>query len=96
MPQTEESTENFSAWRIWILKTLDRLANDVEELKTLTNDRGEYLRRFEVVEKELKELTAHIASLNVATAVSNRTLVIWGSIAAFIGAGITALAGKLL
>jgi hypothetical protein len=96
MPPADEAQETFAAWRIWIIKTLDKLSQDVEALKTLTNDRGEYLRRFEIVEREVKEAKEHILSLNVSAAVSRRTLAMWGSIAAFIGAGVTAVLSKVL
>lgn len=96
MPPQDEATETFSQWRIYIIRTLDKLSQDVDALKQLTNDRTEYLRRFDVVEREVKEAREHILNLNVSAAVSKRTLAIWGTVAAVIGSGITALVGKLI
>jgi hypothetical protein len=90
MPPTDES-ETFSQWRIWIIKTLDKLSTDVEMLKSLTGDKHEYLRKFEVVEHELREVKDKIGMLDISAAVSKRTLVIYSSIAAFIGSAATAL-----
>ncbi len=75
---------------------MDKLSADVDALKQLTNDRTEYLRRFDVVEVELREVRERVSNLDVVTAVSKRTLAIYSGIAAFLGAGVTALAVKFL
>ena len=96
MPPTDEAAETFSQWRIWIIKTLDKLSSDVETLKSLTGDRNEYMRKFETVEKELREVKDRIGSLDVSAAVSRRTLAVYSAIAAFIGSAATAAVLKWL
>jgi hypothetical protein len=94
MQPQDEAQETFAAWRIWILRTLDKLSSDVDELKQLTTDRAEYLRRFEVVEKEIVMVREKIGELDVVTAVSHKTLAIYSAIAAFVGSGGTAIVVK--
>lgn len=94
MPPLDEAQETFAAWRIWILRTLDKLSADVDELKTLTNDRGEYIRRFEVIEGEIKVVRQKVGELDVSAAVSHKTLAIYSAIAAFVGSGGTAILVK--
>lgn len=80
-----EDEDNFSQWRVWILRTLERLATDVDALKRIVGDREEYVRRFESVETDMRRLRDLIETLNVSAAVTRRTLAIWSSIAAIVG-----------
>jgi len=96
MPPSEEAQDTFQQWRIYLIKTLDKLSEDVDALKSLTHDRTEYLRRFDVVEKELGEVRQRVSTLDVSTAVSGAKLAVYTGLAAFVGSVVTALAVKLL
>jgi hypothetical protein len=96
MPPPDDASETFAQWRIWIIKTLDKLSQDVESLKSLTHDRHEYMRRFEVVEDEIKAVRDKIGNLDVVTAVSRKAIMIYASIAAFIGSAGTAVILRMI
>lgn len=86
---SDEAQDTFNQWRIYIIKTLEKLSTDVESLKTLTHNRGEYIQRFERVEKDLDELREGVKALKELSTVSNAKLSIFAGIAGLVGSGVT-------
>lgn len=86
---SDEAQDTFNQWRIYIIRTLEKLSTDVESLKTLTHNRGEYIQRFERVEKDLDELREGVKALKELSVVSNTKLGVFAGIAGLIGSGVT-------
>lgn len=83
-----EPTDTFAQWRIYIIKTLDKLVGDVEDLKSVTHEHGEYNRRLKFVESDLQHLRDALADADKAIAVSSRQVAIYAGIGGFLASGI--------
>jgi len=90
------SETNFEQLRFYIIKTLEKLADDVETLKSITNSRAEYITKFEEIQRDVKLLEKQLKALEIQSSVYGTKLMFIGAAAGMIGSGVIALVIKLI
>lgn len=89
-------SDTFDELRYHIVKTLDKVVDDIDRLKTEVTGREEYLRRFETMEKDVKSLRDKLTELDKLVAGNKIVLGVLTAAAGSAGALLATIALKAL